>query len=157
MALRGNEEAWNALVDRYLGVVFSLIRSLGIGEEDAGELTVAVFQDTFDSLEAIRRSREEVLLWLARKANELSFAWLRKSGKGNYRAAHRQREFLAGLESLDPGCQNALVLFLSGRLPKGKDASRLRNECLGKLVGVSSKQKKGSLVVTHMAKRESPA
>ncbi len=157
MALRGNGDAWNALVERFSGVVFSLIRSLGIGEKDAGDLTVAVFEEMFDSLEAIHRGRKEILLWLARKANEKSLAWLRESGMGNYRAAYRQREFLSDLELLDPGCQNVLVLFISGHLPRDKDALRLRNGCLGKLMEVSSKRRKASPVVTRMAKRESPA
>jgi len=135
-AINGDERAWDALVDEYGKVVFSLLRGLGVGNRDAEEITVAVFGEMFESLEQIAMKKEEPLLWLARKTNRaaLDRVLSRRSFGGDstkaeiYAAVERQWKFLEALRGIEPKCQEVLVLFLSGSLSP-RDFSD-RNKCL---------------------------
>jgi len=141
-AIDGDERAWSLLVDEYGKVVFSLLRGLGIGSRDAGEMTVLIFGELLGSLEEFSKSKEELLLWLARKANRKALDRLlsgRRSDRNSdlYETVEKQWRLLEALGELDPGCQQALVLLLSGS--SSSWGSRYRSECLRKLLKASRK------------------
>lgn len=76
----GDATAWNALVERFAGLVWSVIRSHGVYGDGAGD----VFQTTWLRLvEHLDRLREphHVGAWLATTARHESLRVLRKSGR----------------------------------------------------------------------------
>jgi hypothetical protein len=139
-ARNGDAKAWDALVDGYSALVYSIFRAVGVGEQQAGSLTLEVFEDLLCSLDPLSESSESLFLRLARMANRKALAFLIADGSMElaakriaYARAFKQARFLATVGAVSPKCQHALVLFMAGLLPDDSSSRKLRSECLRKL------------------------
>ena len=56
-AAAGNQASWNALVDRYLPLVFSVIRGYRLTDEDASDVSQTLWLRLIENLETIREPR----------------------------------------------------------------------------------------------------
>src|SRR5919198_6389432 len=75
--LRGEADAWEQLVRRYAGLVYSVARRYGLGEEDAAD----VFQGTWSALwERLTEVRNRARLgpWLITVAGRLAYQQLER-------------------------------------------------------------------------------
>ncbi|MGI8669077.1 MAG: RNA polymerase sigma factor, partial [Aridibacter sp.] len=60
---RGDESAWNALVDRYQRLIITFPRRTGLSEERAADVFQEVFLTLFEKLEEIEQP-EKIRSWL---------------------------------------------------------------------------------------------
>jgi len=84
--LRGDGEAWERLVDRYSGLVYSVIRKYGLDEDEVGDTFQAVWVALWEELDGLR-DRGRVAPWLMTVAGRL--AW--QAGRHRWRWAEAQR------------------------------------------------------------------
>ena len=61
--LRGNEKAWQELVDRYARLVYSIPRRYGLAAEDADDVFQNVFTIVFRQLRRLRQE-QAIVAWL---------------------------------------------------------------------------------------------
>jgi len=74
--LRGNEQAWSALVDRYKDLVFSIPLRYGAPQQDAADIFQAVWLDLFNELPRLRDA-EALQGWLIRVTAHKCYHWRR--------------------------------------------------------------------------------
>jgi RNA polymerase sigma factor (sigma-70 family) len=74
--LRGNEEAWNLLVDRYKGLLYSIPIRYGLPPQDAADIFQAVCLDLFNELPRLRDA-EALQGWLMRVTTNKCYHWKR--------------------------------------------------------------------------------
>ncbi len=72
--LRGNEEAWAALVDKYKNLIYSIPIRYGAAREDAADVFQAVCLELFSELSNLRKV-ESLRSWLITVATHKSFHW----------------------------------------------------------------------------------
>lgn len=65
--LKGNEEAWSSLIDKYKNLIYSVPLKLGLSHDDAAEIFQAVCFDLFSELERLREPKA-LPMWLLRVA-----------------------------------------------------------------------------------------
>jgi RNA polymerase sigma factor (sigma-70 family) len=75
--LRGNEQAWNVLVDRYKGLVYSIPFRYGAMQQDAADIFQAVCLDLFSELPRLRDA-EALQGWLIRVTTHKCYRWKRQ-------------------------------------------------------------------------------
>lgn len=75
--LRGNEQAWNVLVDRYKGLVYSIPIRYGAMQQDAADIFQAVCLDLFNELPRLRDA-EALQGWLIRVTTHKCYRWKRQ-------------------------------------------------------------------------------
>ena len=75
--LRGNEEAWHALVDRYKGLIYSIPLRYGAPPQDAADIFQAVCLDLFNELPRLREA-EALQGWLVRVTANKCYHWKRR-------------------------------------------------------------------------------
>ncbi|MEM7585754.1 MAG: sigma-70 family RNA polymerase sigma factor [Acidobacteriota bacterium] len=75
--LEGHEEAWGALVDKYSQMVFTVVRRYGVPHDDATDLFQAIWLDSYNDLEKLRKP-EAFRSWLITLARNKCFHWQRK-------------------------------------------------------------------------------
>ncbi|MFQ5790907.1 MAG: RNA polymerase sigma factor [Acidobacteriota bacterium] len=78
--LRGNEEAWAGLVDKYKNLVFSIPIRYGLAREDAADIFQAVWTDLLSELPRLREPRA-LPAWLMRVSSHKCFHWKRKQSR----------------------------------------------------------------------------
>lgn len=78
--LAGDESAWEALVQRYKGLVFSIPLRYRATPEDAEDIHQAVFIELFNELPRLR-NRDNLGPWLSTVAKHQAFHWKRKRGR----------------------------------------------------------------------------
>ncbi len=82
--LKGDEEAWAALIDKYKNLIFSIPIKYGIPREDAADVFQAVCLELFSELANLRKAGS-LRSWLITVATHKSFHWKqkekRRSGK----------------------------------------------------------------------------
>ncbi|WP_203671428.1 RNA polymerase sigma factor [Catellatospora methionotrophica] len=76
----GDQRAWNTIVDRYSGLVWSVARSHRLGQADAADVFQATWLRLVEHLGAIREP-ERLGSWLATTARRESLAVLRRAGR----------------------------------------------------------------------------
>lgn len=74
--LRGSEHAWNVLVDRYKGLVYSIPMRYGAPQQDAADIFQSVWLDLFNELPRLREP-EALQGWLVRVTNNKCYHWRR--------------------------------------------------------------------------------
>ncbi len=79
---RGDESAWNALVDRYQRLIFAIPRRAGLSEEQASDILQEVFLTLFEKLDEIEQP-EKIRSWLVSTAKFKTWGLVR-SEKGFY-------------------------------------------------------------------------
>jgi len=78
--LGGDQRAWEALVLRYKGLVFSIPLRYHSTREDAEDILQAVFVELFNELPRLR-NRENLGPWLSTVAKHQAWHWKRKRGR----------------------------------------------------------------------------
>lgn len=132
---RGDQDAWNALVDRYQRLVFAIPRRAGLGEEQAADVFQEVFLTLFEKLHELQQP-EKVRSWIVTTAKFKTWGTVRGE-KGNYSPAteeemeqemalltdnsplpdaaliemEQQHMIRAGLEQLEERCRRILSMI----------------------------------------------
>src|SRR5215831_21309826 len=75
--LRGNEDAWNLLVDRYKNLLYSIPIRYGLPPQDAADIFQAVCLDLFNELPRLRDA-EALQGWLMRVTTNKCYHWKRR-------------------------------------------------------------------------------
>lgn len=75
--LRGNEEAWSALIDRYKNLVYSVPIRYGFTREDAGEIFQQVCLGLLTDLHQLRDAKS-LASWLITSTSRACFQWVRR-------------------------------------------------------------------------------
>lgn len=79
---RGDEGAWNELVERYQRLVFAIPRRAGLSDEQAADIFQEVFLTLFEKLDDIEQP-EKIRSWIVTTAKFKTWAAVRSS-KGFY-------------------------------------------------------------------------
>lgn len=79
---RGDESAWNALVDRFQRLIYAIPRRAGLSEEQCADVFQDVFVTLFEKLDDIEQP-EKIRSWLVTTAKFKTWGVVRAS-KGNY-------------------------------------------------------------------------
>ena len=79
---RGDESAWNALVDRYQRLIITIPRRAGLSEEQASDIFQEVFLTLFEKLNEIEQP-EKIRSWMVTTAKFKTWGAVR-SAKGFY-------------------------------------------------------------------------
>jgi RNA polymerase sigma factor (sigma-70 family) len=77
--VRGNEQAWSVLVDRYKNLLYSIPLRYGAPPQDAADIFQAVCMDLFHELPRIRDA-EALQGWLIRVTTRKCHRWRRRQG-----------------------------------------------------------------------------
>ena len=145
--LRGNEQAWNVLVDRYKNLIYSIPVRYGAGPQDAADIFQSVCLDLFNELPRLREP-EALQGWLIRVATNKCYHWKRQQNTRGEDSnsdgieiesdgelpteilADMEREQLVreAMDQLPPRCREMieLLFFEHPPLPYSEVASRLR-------------------------------
>jgi RNA polymerase sigma factor (sigma-70 family) len=75
--LRGNEQAWNMLVDRYKNLIYAIPIRYGLPPQDAADIFQGVCIDLFHELARIRDA-EALQAWLIRVTTNKCYHWKRQ-------------------------------------------------------------------------------
>ena len=81
--LKGNEEAWSALVDRYKNLVYSIPLKYGITGDDSSDIFQAVFFELLSHLGEIRNPKA-LPMWLIQTASRKCISF--KRGQNRFTA-----------------------------------------------------------------------
>jgi len=141
---RGNEQAWNALVDRYKDLVYSIPLRYGAPRQDAADIFQAVWLDLFNELPRLRDA-EALQAWLVRCTANKCYHWKRRLDSAanvdamelpsNGGLAHdvlanleREQMLREAIAQLPPRCRQMieLLFFQQPPLPYAEVAQRLR-------------------------------
>jgi RNA polymerase sigma factor (sigma-70 family) len=76
--LRGNEDAWNMLVDRYKNLIYSIPLRYGLPPQDAADIFQAVCLDLFNEMARLRDA-EALQAWIVRVTNHKCYHWKRQN------------------------------------------------------------------------------
>ncbi len=79
---RGDESAWNALVDRYQRLIFAIPRRAGLSEAQSADILQEVFLTLFEKLDEIEQP-ERIRSWLVTTAKFKTWGLVRRE-KGFY-------------------------------------------------------------------------
>ena len=80
--LRGNELAWNLLVDRYKNLIYSIPIRYGLPPQDAADIFQGVCLDLFNELSRLRDT-EALQGWLIRVTTNKCYHWKRRQNAVN--------------------------------------------------------------------------
>ncbi len=102
--LKGNEQAWAALIDKYKNLIFSIPIKYGATREDAADLFQIVCLELFSELPNLRKVGS-LRSWLITVAAHRSFHWKKKQRK-------RSEKEVAGMDQDYPGESTAAPVEL---------------------------------------------
>ncbi|MGO9254870.1 MAG: RNA polymerase sigma factor [Bryobacteraceae bacterium] len=103
--LRGSEEAWNTLVDRYKNLIYSIPLRYGAPPQDAADIFQAVCLDLFNELPRLREA-EALTGWLIRVTTHKCYHWKRRQGP---QSAEWDEEAIASVANDDPAAADLLA------------------------------------------------
>jgi RNA polymerase sigma factor (sigma-70 family) len=75
--LKGNDEAWRALIDKYKNLIYSIPFRYGASPEDAADIFQTVCVELFNELSKVRKTAA-LRGWLITVTTHQSFHWKRK-------------------------------------------------------------------------------
>lgn len=106
---KGDESAWNALVERYQRLVFAVPRRAGLSEEQASDVFQEVFMTLFEKLDEIEQP-EKIRSWLVTTAKFKTWGTVRGE-KGFYSPeSEEEMEFeMASLQDNAPLAEDVLI------------------------------------------------
>jgi RNA polymerase sigma factor (sigma-70 family) len=155
--LKGSEEAWSALIDKYKNLIFSIPIKYGFSRDEATDLFQAVWVSVLQELPQLREPRA-LGAWLIQMTSHKCFRWkeqrnryietelqetlpdeLPKIPEQLFREIEREQILREALASLSPDCKR-LVEFLFFKDPP------VPYEQLSKTLGLA----KGSIGATRM-------
>ncbi len=82
--VKGNEEAWAALIEKYKGLIYSIPIRYGASREDAADVFQAVCLELFSELSNLRKV-ESLRSWLITVAAHKSYHWKQKQRRQSSR------------------------------------------------------------------------
>lgn len=97
--LRGRYRAWDALVDKYRRLVFSIALEYGVPYDDAGDLFQSVWLDAFNGLPELRK-KKAFKSWLISVTLRRCYRWRESRQR---QGALMEAEKLAPREEVEPG------------------------------------------------------
>ena len=98
--LEGNEKAWQALVNRYKRLVYSIPLKWGLSPEDSVDIFQSVWLDCFRQLSTLR-NMERLQPWLMRVAVRKCHRFTADlRARGETPVAHNEMEELSGFEDV---------------------------------------------------------
>ena len=97
-ARAGDQAAWDALVSRFVGLVWTVARSFGLGSADAADVSQATWLRLVERFASIREP-DRIGAWLATTARREALAVLRRAGRY---AVPREPEVLDRLAGAAP-------------------------------------------------------
>lgn len=77
--LRGNEQAWSLLVERYKNLIYSIPMRYGLQAQDAADIFQAVCLDLFNEMGRLR-DPEALQAWLIRVTSHRCYHWKQQEG-----------------------------------------------------------------------------
>jgi RNA polymerase sigma factor (sigma-70 family) len=98
--LRGDQLAWNALIDRYAALIYSIPLKYRLGEADAADVFQSVCLTLLEKLGSIRAPRG-LAAWIITTTSRQCWAVIRQQTRQQARAAD-ERELEAASEPPDP-------------------------------------------------------
>lgn len=141
--LRGNEDAWGALIDKYKRLIYSIPVKYQAGQEDAADIFQAVCLELFSELPKLRKA-ESLRSWLISVTNHKCLAWKRRQQTAtepevdapdeNAAVPHelmeeveREQILRDALARLNPRCREMihLLFYETPALPYAEVAQRL--------------------------------
>jgi len=151
--LEGDEEAWNALVDKYKNLVWSVPLKYRLNQEDCADIFQAVWLDLFRDLKNLRYSGA-IRSWLVSTTSRKCFHW-KEHQKSLQRAQERleaesdahavplvdftqelEREQLVreALVALSPRCQQLVSMLFFEQPPRPyEDVARAMGLAIGSI------------------------
>ncbi|MEZ5308291.1 MAG: sigma-70 family RNA polymerase sigma factor [Pyrinomonadaceae bacterium] len=125
---KGDETAWNDLVDRYQRLVFAIPRRAGLSESQAADILQEVFLTLFEKLDEIENP-ERVRSWLVTTAKFKTWGSVRKD-KGFYSPeTEEEMEYeMASVADAAPLADESLVVLEQQHLIRTA-LSRMEERC----------------------------
>jgi RNA polymerase sigma factor (sigma-70 family) len=155
--LKGNEEAWSALIDKYKNLIFSIPIKYGFSRDEAAEIFQAVCVSMLQELSQLREPRA-LAAWLIRITSHKCFRWKEQRNRNIdteleetlpddspkmpeelFREIEREQILREALAALSPECKLLLELLFFENPP-------VPYEELSKTLGLA----KGSIGATRM-------
>lgn len=75
--LKGDEQAWGALVDKYKNLIYAIALRYGAQSADAADIFQSVWIDVYAELKKLRK-RESVRSWLMTITRNKCYHWMKK-------------------------------------------------------------------------------
>ena len=97
--LAGDERAWNALLERYKNLIYSIPMRYGAPHQDAADIFQAVCLDLFNELPRLRDA-EALQAWLIRVTTHKCYHWKRKMIAEDANVDEDQLENISGAEPI---------------------------------------------------------
>lgn len=94
---RGEETAWNELVERYQRLIITIPRRAGLSEEQAADVLQEVFLTLFEKLDAIEQP-EKIRSWLVTTAKFKTWSVVR--GEKNFHSIATEEQMESEIASL---------------------------------------------------------
>ncbi len=95
--LKGGEDAWSALVDKYKNLVYSLVLKYRADPEEAADLFQSIWLDAYNDLHKLRK-KEAFKPWLISLTTHKCYHWKKKKKRREF---HESADVAAdGLEEL---------------------------------------------------------
>lgn len=94
---RGDEAAWNELVDRYQRLIFTVPRRAGLSEEQSADILQEVFLTLFEKLDEIQQP-EKIRSWIVTAAKFKTWGAVR--GKKGFYTTETEGEMEAKMANL---------------------------------------------------------
>jgi RNA polymerase sigma factor (sigma-70 family) len=107
--LKGNQDAWTALVHRYSNLIFSIPLKYGLSREDASDIFQQVCIQLLTALPDIREPKS-LTAWIIKVTSHACFRWTRQESR--FRAAG------AGMGSAEQSYENELPGALASELDR---------------------------------------
>ncbi len=106
---RGDETAWNTLIDRYQRLIFAIPRRAGLTEEQAADILQEVFLTLFEKLDEIEQP-DKIRSWIVTTAKFKTWGAVR-SEKGFYspETEEEMEQEMASLPDTSPLADERLI------------------------------------------------
>jgi RNA polymerase sigma factor (sigma-70 family) len=106
---RGDETAWNQLVDRYQRLIFAIPRRAGLSEEQAADILQEVFLTLFEKLDEIEQP-DKIRSWIVTTAKFKTWGLVRNE-KGFYspESEEEMEQEMANLPDTSPLADELLI------------------------------------------------
>ncbi len=152
-ARKGDQAAWDAIVDRYGSRVWAVARAFRLSSADAEDVFQMTFLRLVTHIEAIQEP-DRVGAWLSTTARHESLAGLRRAGRAvpssdeevldapdpllppvesRLLAGERHAELYAALTRLSEPCQRLLRLFMADPEPTYEEIGRALDMPIGSI------------------------
>lgn len=118
--VRGREEAWSALIDKYKNLIFSIPMKYGMSQEDAADVFQSVCLGLLAELPKLREPRA-LPKWLMQVTAHECLRWKRRQWR------------VVSSDSEDTGVPEAGVPPVADRLLRDAEQEQIVREAMGKL------------------------